>query len=169
MSFKLFIIPAAILSLLYGFAMASIAHAETATVTVQVQLWTAGCALVDDAVECDISSTDGISNVHVFMNTGIGEVTVLDQDFRGCPTDVHVSLDPIVMSVFSEMDVTTCATVIPCDGCTAEICLPDMKCDDGLPKPGVSEPDPLPLKFEPAKSPADPRPIARLEAYAERR
>lgn len=167
MSFKLFIIPAAILSILYGLAMTSMAHAETVTVT--VQLWSADCALVDDTVECDISSQYGISNVHVFMNSGIGDVTVLDRDFRGCPTEVHVSLDPVVISVFSEMDVTTCGIVIPCDGCSVEVCLEDMKCSDALPDPAVSEPDPLPLKFQPAQPSGDAKPVARLSAYVSAR
>ena len=152
MSFKLFIIPALVLSLLYGFAMATMAHAETVTVT--VQLWNSECELVDDMVECDISSQYGIQNVHVFMNAGIGDVTVLDQDFRGCPTEVHVSIDPVVVSVFSEMEVTTCP--IPCLGCDIEVCIVGVTCEDDLPGVGVGKPDPLPLKSPTAPSVVKP-------------
>ena len=144
MSFKLFVIPAVIASVLYGFAMASIASAETVTVTVAAPNAQAECDLVDGMVECDVHSDLGINNVHVFMNSGIGAVTVLDQDFAGCPTDVQVILDPIVIDETSEMEVQTCGVVIPCDNCSAEICIDDS-CKD-LPDVGVGRPDPLPLK-----------------------
>ena len=141
MSFKLFIIPAIIASVLYGFAMASIASAE---VTVTVDTWESTCELVDGSVECDVHSDLGISNIHVFLNSGVGNVTVFDQDYGGCPTDVHVSLDPIVLEKTSEMEVSTCGVVIPCDDCSAEICIDDS-CEEE-PGVGVGRPDPLPLK-----------------------
>ena len=64
MSFKLFIIPALVLSLLYGFAMATMAHAETVTVT--VQLWNSECELVDDMV--DWASTQIPKNADVALS-----------------------------------------------------------------------------------------------------
>ena len=153
MSFKFFIIPAAVLSILYGFAMASIAQADHATIT--VQLWDAECALVDGMVECDIHSDYGISNVHVAMNSGIGDITVFDQNYRGCPTDVHVSLDPIVIDEDSEMTVTTCPIIVDCEGCV--VCIAGS-CPGEKPDNGIGRPEPLPLKnaSEPADEPFVP-------------
>ena len=143
MSFKFFLIPAVVLSVLYGFAMASVANADHASVTVYTL--DLECTLVDDMVECDISTDAGISNVHVFMNAGIGDVTVFDQDYKGCPTEVHVSLDPMVLEENSEMDVTTCnGPIVVCEDCI--LCIYG-ECPGDLPGVGVSRPDPLPLKL----------------------
>jgi ABC-type thiamine transport system substrate-binding protein len=156
MTFKFFLIPALVLSILYGFAMASMASAETHTVTVYVPGWEAECALVDGMVECDISSEHGVENVHVFMNAGIGPVTVLDQDYEECPTDVHVSLDPIVLEEASEMQVTTCFEPVAqvciageCPTPTVEACIVGVTCKG---EDAVGRPDQLPLKTRPAPS-----------------
>ncbi len=147
MSFKLFIIPAVVLSLLYGFAMTAVVSADTVTVTASTS--TLECELIDDVVECDVSSIFGISNVEVVMNSGIGPVTIFDQAYEGCPTEVHVSLDPMVLKATSEMNVTPCPVVIDCDGCSIEVCWEENPCEDELPEPGVGRPDPLPLTSRP--------------------
>jgi hypothetical protein len=143
MSFKLFILPAVVLSVVYGLAMASVASAE---VTVTIYTWESECVLEDDMVECDISSGYGISNVHVFMNAGIGDVTVFDEDYDDCPTEVHVSLDPIVLEETSEMDVTVCGGPSAGDGETVIVCI-SGHCPGDPPDVGVGRIDPLPLRL----------------------
>ena len=161
MSFKFFLIPATVISLVYGFAMASVANADHATVTVST--WSAECVLVDDMVECDIHSDYGISNVYVGINAGIGDVTVFDQTYRGCPTDVHVSLDPIVLEENSEMTVTTCPIIFECEGCI--VCIAG-DCPGDKPDDAVGRPEPLPLQ---SLLIPEVKPIVHADSYADSR
>lgn len=46
-------------------------------------------------VVCDISDPDGISRVRVRLDTALGEIDVVDENYS-CDTDVTVSWDPIV-------------------------------------------------------------------------
>jgi len=158
MTFKLFIIPAAVISIIYGFAMASVASADA---TVIVHTWDSECALVDDMVECDITSPSGISNVNVAIESGIGDVTVFDESYEGCPTEVHVSLDPIVLDENSDMDVTLCGTE-DCDAC---IIIMSGDWPGDLPDVDLSRPDPLPLKVKTAPVVA---PIVHADSFTAR-
>jgi hypothetical protein len=125
---KLFIVPVALLSLAYGFGMASIAHAETVTVSITNH----ECSYEDDVLSCEawypIVGT-GVQRVVVEMETGIGPVEVFDQTYKGCPDSVSFELDTIVM------DYDTSVHVIPCP-----------------PDPGVGQPDRGSFKTPPAES-----------------
>ena len=125
---KLLIVPAVLLSLAYGFGMASIASAETVTVTVINH----SCAYEDDTLSCEAwypIVSRGVEQVIVTMETGIGPVEVFEQSYKGCPESVFFDLDPIVM------DYETTVRVIPCP-----------------PDPGVGQPDPGKFKSPDASS-----------------
>ena len=125
---KLLIVPAVLLSLTYGFGMASIASAEVVVVTVVNH----ECSYADDTLSCEAwypIAGRGVQQVIVTMDTGIGPVEVFDQTYKGCPDSVFFELDPIVM------DYDTTVKVIPCP-----------------PDPGVGRPDVGSFKQKPAPS-----------------
>jgi hypothetical protein len=126
---KLLIVPAVLLSLAYGFGMASIASAEVVIVTVVNH----DCSYEDDTLSCEAWYPlvgSGVQQVIVTMDTGIGAVEVFDQTYKGCPESVTFELDPIVM------DYDTHVKVIPCP-----------------PDPGVGQPDVGSFKQKPAPAP----------------
>ena len=130
---KLLIVPAVLLSLAYGFGMASIASAEVVVVTVENH----ECAYEDEILTCEAWYPfvgQGVQQVIVTMETGIGDVEVFNQTYKGCPDHVFFELDPIVM------DYETTVKVIPCP-----------------PEPGVGQPDPGKFKSPDAPS----RPVVR--------
>jgi len=130
---KLLIVPAVLLSLAYGFGMASIANAEVVVVTVENH----ECAYEDEVLSCEAWYPivgSGVQQVIVTMETGIGLVEVFNQTYKGCPESVSFELDPIVM------DYETTVKVIPCP-----------------PEPGVGQPDPGKFKSPDAPS----RPVVR--------
>ena len=127
MSIRKLIVPAVLLSLAYGFVMASIASAEVVVTVVNHE-----CSYEDDTLSCEAWYPivgRGVQQVIVEMETGIGPVEVFNQTYKGCPDSVFFELDPIVM------DYETNVKVIPCP-----------------PDPGVGQPDPGSFKQKPAPS-----------------
>jgi hypothetical protein len=125
---KLLIVPAVLLSLAYGFGMAKVASAEVVVVTAVNH----ECAYADEVLTCEAWPYivgQGVQQVIVTMETGIGDVEVFNQTYKGCPSSVFFELDPIVM----EYDTTV--KVIPCP-----------------PDPGVGRPDAGSFKQKPAPS-----------------
>lgn len=127
---KLLIVPAILLSLAYGFGMASVAQAGT---TVTVTVVNHDCVYEDNTLSCEAWYPivgRGVQQVIVDMETGIGPVEVFNQSYKGCPESVFFDLDPIVM------DYETKVRVIPCP-----------------PDPGVGQPDVGSFKTKPAPAP----------------
>src|SRR5688572_1190983 len=124
---KLLIVPAVLLSLAYGFGMASIASAEVVVTVVNHE-----CSYEDDTLSCEAWYPivgRGVQQVIVEMETGIGPVEVFNQTYKGCPDSVFFELVTIVM------DYEKYVMVIPCP-----------------PDPGVGQPDPGSFKQKPAPS-----------------
>jgi hypothetical protein len=115
---KIIIVSALALSVFFGLGSAPAAKAE---VTVTVSLW---CVYENDMVECDVYRPHGIKSIWVTVDSGIGAVTVFQEEYEGCPASVHISLDPIVLDESSDISVVECE-------------------EAGV---GVGKPEPLPLK-----------------------
>ena len=125
---KLLIVPAVLLSLAYGFGMASVASAEVIIVTAENH----ECSYQDEVLTCEAWPYvvgQGVQQVIVTMDTGIGDVEVFNQTYKGCPDSVFFELDPIVMEYETKVEVIACP-----------------------PDPGVGQPDPGSFKSPDAPS-----------------
>jgi hypothetical protein len=107
--------------------MASVVQAG---ITVTVTAVNHECVYEDDVLTCEawpLIVGQGVQQVIVEMETGIGPVEVFNQTYEKRPTRVSFELGPIVM------DYETNVKVLPCS-----------------PDPGVGQPDPGSFKQKPA-------------------
>lgn len=107
------IIISVLASALFGVGLAGMAHADPATPipfppnNAQVAL-PPTCEYVNGSVDCVVERTYGIKRIKAHIATGVGQVEVFDETYKGCPTTVEFSLDPIVLDYDTSFDIETC-------------------------------------------------------------
>ena len=73
-------------------------------------------------VICEVEDADGLQQIIVQLNTGLGLINVVDETYENCPTQATVSWDPIV----PHGDIF----VVDCDGNRSEMQLGGDSGDD---------------------------------------
>lgn len=81
-------------------------------------------------VICEVEDADGLQQIIVQLNTGIGPINVVNETYENCPTQATVGWDPIVPNGY--------IFVVDCDGNRREMQLggdPGDDIDDLKPNP----------------------------------